>query len=150
MFKFTVSINPELILEAFRSENNRRWVWPDGVEPEGFTLPTNFCFVEVWNTGIYYGCFCLEPKGEGVAEVHTTLLPICYGRAALIGKEFIRWIPAHLPLRKLLTLCSEDNELIKKLTLRCGFRQTGKSNVTWMIADRTHLFDIFELELGGE
>lgn len=148
MFQFSISTNPNLILEALRSENNRRWAWIDGSEPKSFSLPPHMLFVEVWNTNLYYGCFCLEQIGS-VAEVHTCLLPISYGKAIQIGKEFIQWLRQFPSIKKLVTMCGEDNELIKRLTLRCGFVLTGKSSKTWKYGDHIVKLDSYELKLGG-
>lgn len=149
MFKFTVSINPELILEAFRSENNRRWVWLDGVEPNHYSLPTHMLFVEVWNTDTYYGCFCLEQMGH-MATIHTCLLPISYGQAVQIGKEFICWLRQFPQIHKLITMCGEENELIKRLTIRCGFTLIGSSDMKWVMNGSEVKFEQYELKLRGE
>lgn len=79
------------------------------------------------------GLFMVVPHSTILWEVHTCLLPCCWGpKAAGIAREAARWLFEQTPCQRLITNVPDDNRVALRFAKRAGMKQFGLNPRAWI------------------
>lgn len=85
------------------------------------------------------GLFLLHPLNSTCYEVHTCLLPSCWGPDAVeVAREARQWVWENMPAKRVVTNVPENNPLALRFALKAGFRAYGTNPASIEVGGRLY------------
>jgi RimJ/RimL family protein N-acetyltransferase len=119
--------DPALIRRIMTHPKLYSWLTDDTAGPvSGFTPPMDFSYVLVKREGDILGLFAIHPRNSVCWEIHTALLPHCWGPLATRAyREGLAWLRATTPCRKVIGNIRASNRLALRIAERAGLQRIG-------------------------
>jgi len=90
------------------------------------------------------GIISLFPQSPHWAEIHTTLLPVAWGRCVPIGKAFLAWCWENTPFTCLTTHIPSYNRLALRMAEQSGMHHAGLIHDSFKRGGKLHSQYILE------
>lgn len=148
-WKFSWTVDGDLIRSAVLSPHNRPWAAPDGFDVDLWEpLPSPWCrFVRVDLDGVFQGIITLL-GGSALLEAHISLLPCTYGHTQSLGNAALGWVFLHTGAHVILAPCAADNRLASNFLEGLGFEVTSVKPGAWTKGGTTTDMNIYKLKRG--
>jgi hypothetical protein len=103
------------------------WLTDDTAGPASqFTPPLDYSYVLVRQDAEVLGLFAIHPRNSICWEVHTALLPNCWGPVAKRAyREGLAWLKANTPCRKVIGNIRATNRLALRIAKAAGLTVIG-------------------------
>lgn len=88
-------------------------------------------YVLVWDSGELLGLFLFHPHSGACMEVHTCLLPVAYGKAAIAARECAVWMWGQAAIARIVTRVPAYNRLALRLARQAGMTEWGRNPRAW-------------------
>lgn len=90
-------------------------------------------YLVVRDHGVLQGLFFFHPINAITYEVHTCLLPHCWGHAArLIAREMLKWLWANTAIYRLITSVPDYNRKASIFARAAGMKEYGRNPESFM------------------